>query len=111
MKLWLDDNRDPKDPEIQELFGSDGDEIWCKTTKQAAEYLLTGKVVSISLDHDLQTRQTGYDLAKWIERRAYAGQIPKLTWFVHSKNSEGANNIRRALSNADNYWNKEIKNG
>jgi len=31
MKLWLDDERDPRDPKIQELFGAEGNETWAKT--------------------------------------------------------------------------------
>lgn len=104
MKIWLDDVRDPTDPEIQELFGAEGDEIWCKTVKAAAELLITGDVISISFDHDLQSHKTGYDLAKWIERKAHNGELKPISWRVHSKNAEGANNIRRAMGNADKFW-------
>ena len=110
MKIWLDDERDPTDPKIQSLFGSVGDEIWIKTARDAIN-LLKGKEVSfISLDHDLgiPSAGTGADVANWIEEQAYHKSIPKLTWFVHSKNPIGNQNIRKALEKADEYWNRTV---
>jgi hypothetical protein len=53
-----------------------------------------GKVVSLSLDHDLgEGQKTGYDIAKWmVETKIYPPYI-----FVHSLNSVGAANIRQLL--------------
>lgn len=106
MKLWLDDERDPRDPKIQDWFGAEGDEIWVKTANTAINYLKLGTVESISLDHDLgpPSAGTGMDVAKWIEEQAFHGNVPRLVWAVHSKNSVGAKNMEQALRNADKFW-------
>jgi hypothetical protein len=110
MKLWLDDERNPKDKEIQSLFGSNGDETWVKTASQAINRLKSKAVTFISLDHDLGPNAgTGLDVAKWIEEQAYYGNIPKLTWFVHSMNPVGNQNIVNCLSKADEYWQNSFK--
>lgn len=107
MKLWLDDERDPKSNKIQSLFGSDGDEVWVKTIEQAIYYLNQNVVESISLDHDLGYDKTGLDLANWIEEKAYNGSLERLVWSVHSLNSVGAKKITQAMRNADRYWSEK----
>lgn len=106
MKLWLDDERDPKDPYIQGEFGAEGDEIWVKTAAEAIRYLKSGNVTHISLDHDLGPKSagTGMDVAKWIEEQAFHGTLPRLDWDVHSMNSVGLLNITRAMMKSDEYW-------
>lgn len=106
MKLWLDDERDPRDPKIQSGFGAEGDEVWAKTAAVAISYLNQGRVTFVSLDHDLgpPSAGTGMDVAKWIEEQAYHGTLPRLTWAVHSKNAVGAKNMTRALVKADEFW-------
>jgi hypothetical protein len=104
MKLWLDDERDPKSIFIQDEFWSSPDMIWCKSVSEAINYLETGKVREISLDHDLGLPQTGYDLACWIEENAYNGKLPFLEWRIHSRNSGAAHAMYMALKNADRYW-------
>ncbi|MFO1042054.1 MAG: cyclic-phosphate processing receiver domain-containing protein [Planctomycetaceae bacterium] len=106
VNIWLDDERDPNDPVIQELFGSERGMIWVKTTHAAINWLKTRTVAWISLDHDLGTTTTGYDVAKWIEERAHSGELPRLTWTVHSANVAGARSIRTALQNADRFWSR-----
>jgi hypothetical protein len=39
MRIWLDDERDPKDPFIQEKFGSKFDDVWAKPPKKPLIYL------------------------------------------------------------------------
>jgi len=105
IRLWLDDERNPKDPFIQKNFGSNGDEIWVKTIHEAKSHLSQNKVSSISLDHDLgKNTPNGYQLAKYIEEQAFHGKINPISWRVHSQNPAGANNIRRALQNAEKFW-------
>lgn len=106
MKLWLDDERDPKSPRIQEDFGADGDEFWVKDAFRAIHYLKQGIVTSISLDHDLGVGAsgTGMDVAKFIEEQAFHGTIPRLIWFVHSMNPVGRRDMARAMINAEKYW-------
>lgn len=104
MKVWLDDERDPKDLYIQSHFGSDGDEVWAKTADVAIAHLATGRVTSISLDHDLGMSKTGMDVAKYIEEQAFLGNLPRLVWNVHSLNPVGRQNIIRAMMKAEEYW-------
>ena len=106
MKLWLDDERDPHDPKIQQDFGAEGDEVWVKTATVAINHLNQGRVVFLSLDHDLgpPSAGTGMDVAKWIEEQAFHGVLPRLSWTIHSKNPVGAKNMMRALVKADEYW-------
>ena len=105
MKLWLDDERDPRDPFIQSEFGAEGDETWVKTAQQAISVLSQGNVESVSLDHDLGPGAgTGQEVANWIEEQAFHGTLPRLAWAVHSMNTVGAKSMTRALVNADRYW-------
>lgn len=109
MKIWLDDERNPSDPKIMQNFGSEGDEIWVKTAHTAINYLKSGSVTFISLDHDLgpNSAGTGMDVATWIEEAAFNKTIPKLTWSIHSMNSVGRKNMNRALKRADEFWNAQ----
>lgn len=102
--LWLDDERDPKNRRIQELFNADASMVWVKTVDAAMARLRQGNVGFISLDHDLGTTATGYDLACWIEQRAFHNELPHLAWRVHSANTLGASAIRRAMESADRCW-------
>lgn len=107
MRIWLDDERNPKDPYIQSEFGSEGDEIWAKTAQVAISYLKQGNCEHISLDHDLGMAATGLDVAEWIEEQAYLGNLPKLQWSVHSLNPVGKKNITQAMTKADEYWERK----
>lgn len=104
--LWLDDERDPEHPQIQELFGISSGMVWVKTAHAAISRLKSGDVQSISFDHDLGTVMTGYDVAKWIEERACLGVLPRIFWTVHSRNVRGAKVIRQAMLNADQFWSR-----
>ncbi len=104
VNVWLDDERNPDDPKIQELFGSEAGMVWVKTVPAAINWLKSNDVRWISLDHDLGTTATGYDLAKWMEERAFAGELTRVTWTIHSANVEGARAMRAALRNADRFW-------
>jgi len=106
IELWLDDERDPKNTQIQKDFSAKGSEIWVKNVPEAIQYLSKGNVSSISFDNDLGVELEGYDLAKYIEEMAYYNKIPKLTWKIHSKNPTAALRIQQAMINADRYWNK-----
>lgn len=99
MKLWLDDIRPMPD---------DFD-IWAKTAKEAYQYIDTGKVRYISFDHDLGDGETGYDVAVYIEMRAFNNDIPRIEWNVHSANPVGRENIIFAMKNADKFWSEYEK--
>lgn len=108
MKLWLDDFRDPV------KWTGQRDWIWVKTVEDAIHYLSTERIEFLSFDHDLgdintDYTKTGYDLAKWIEEKAYNGELMRFPWDVHSDNPEGSRNIYRAMTNADRYWTTQDK--
>jgi hypothetical protein len=96
MKLWVDDIRPP--PEDYDFLA--------KTYEEAVLLLQTGIITYISLDHDLGTEKTGYDIAKFIEENAINGRLPKMKCKVHSMNPIGVLNIKLALRKAYKAWNK-----
>ena len=105
ISIWLDDLRDPRNPDIQRTKGSTGQEIWVKTVAEAIKWLDTGRVASISLDNDLGDGQPeGRVVADYIEKQAFLGELHKLQWNVHSDNAPAARNMLIALQNADRYW-------
>lgn len=81
-----------------------GYDVWVATAGEAITHLSSGKVTEISLDHDLGTEETGYTVAKWIERAAYDGTIPRLVWHLHTANIKGRLDMAMALENADEFW-------
>ena len=107
IRLWLDDERDPSTPIIQQKFLANGDEIWVKTVAEAKNMIQKGNVSFISFDHDLGQEETGYDLARWIEERAFVEGIQPPDYRVHSANPVGAKNIDQAMQNAFKYWNRK----
>ena len=109
IRLWLDDERDPKNKFVQDNFGAIGDEIWVKTPQEAIEYLKTKNVIFISFDHDLGHGLEGKEVSNWIEEASFNNLIPKLDWRVHSKNPVGANEIYNAMISAERFWNKFTK--
>lgn len=110
IRLWLDDERDPKNPQIQRDFGSFGDEIWVKTQNEAIKQLMGNNVVSISFDNDLGEPESvvgsGYGLAKWIEEKAFLGELNRLEWSIHSKNNVASKFIEMSMNKADEFWSK-----
>lgn len=105
MKIWLDDERDPQLPYIQERFGATPDMVWCKTIGVVQHAFETGNVSFISFDHDLGSGcMTGYDLAKWLEERAANGLLPRFRWRIHSQSNIGRENIKAALRKITQFW-------
>ena len=87
MKLFVDDIRNP----------SDSSWVIARTYKEAIAYLKTGNVCTISLDHDLGSKKTGYDIACYIEQEVTLHSISCPAWLVHSANPVGKANIINAL--------------
>lgn len=104
MDVWLDDERDPTNSVVKFGFKTTGNEVWVKTAEEAIELLKTNKVISISLDYDLGTEKTGYDVAKFIEEGACNGTLDRLHTYVHSHSIDGAEKIKVALRSARTYW-------
>lgn len=95
LKVWLDDERPMPD----------GFDIHARTSEKAVEYLKSGVVSMISLDHDLgEGNGTGYEVAKYIEESAFNGELSRMEVRVHSANPVGRMNIRRCVDNANRFW-------
>ena len=58
------------------------------------EFMSNGYEILIDLDHDLGTKQSGYDIAKWIVESEYKN----LRFRVHSMNPAGTKNITELLT-------------
>jgi len=94
MKIWLDDIRPM--PE--------GFDFWCKDESEVRFLINHDNVTHVDFDHDLGSSYTGYDLAKYIEQRAFDRSLKPITWNIHSQNPVGRKNIETAMRNADKYW-------
>jgi len=86
MKVFLDDIRNPPDSSWNLV----------RTFSEAIKYLETGKVETISLDHDLGGILTGYDVAVWIEEKVWTGDFYPPEILIHSANPVGRANIEAA---------------
>ena len=88
MKIYLDDERDTPEGWVRAYWP---DEV--------IQYLETGQVEEISLDHDLgdDGKGTGYDVILWIEEAvALRGfQSPKMR--VHSANSSAREKMEAGI--------------
>jgi hypothetical protein len=87
----------------------EGYDILVKTAEEAIELIRSGIVSKISFDHDLGEGLTGYDVAKEIEDLAREDKIKPIDYYIHTGNPVGANNIDRAMKQAEKYWSKDVK--
>ena len=89
MRVYLDDTRDPPDGWVL-----------VRWPDQAIEFLNTGKVTEISLDHDLgdDARGTGYDVILWIEEAVYTANFVPPVIIVHSANSSARQKMLAGIS-------------
>ena len=98
-RVWLDDIRKtPADYNITVTSAQD-----------AIAFLNTGRVTRISLDHDLGDLDKvgdGYQVAVWIERAAYFGQIPRAEVLIHTDNAARRPQMHMAIKNAKRYWDR-----
>lgn len=96
MKLFVDDLRNPNQPPRWKFWSK----RWAvaRTFDDAIRLLTLHNIQELSLDHDLGEEKTGYDIAKWLEKRAYYGfTVPKAVT-IHSANPVGRKNIELALT-------------
>jgi len=104
MRLWLDDDPNRAVPS--------GVDVIVRTADEAIKWIASGQITAVSLDHDLGKSSasspvdpgTGYDVARWIEEKAYTGELPRIQWSVHSANPVGAKRMEDALNNANHFW-------
>ena len=97
MKLWLDDIRP-----------APRDFTWAKTAEEAIAHLATGDVTLCSLDHDLETDMTGYDVLEWMERSVAEGiwYGPLPTILVHSANPPARKRMQMAAMAIGAIWDR-----
>lgn len=90
MKIFLDDER--KTP-----IG------WIRVywPDEAIELLKTGKVIEVSLDHDLgdDDRGTGYDVVLWIEEAVFSNGFIPPAIKVHSANISARKKMELGIEN------------
>lgn len=97
MKVWLDDIR----------VMPEGFDVHVKTAEAAIELLAGGRVTLISLDHDLgdeNPKNTGYEVAKFIEHQVFYGILGPFEIRMHSANPVGRLNMQRCINNCKNMW-------
>lgn len=83
MKLYLDDLR-----KVPEGF------VVARSYEECICLLKENKVETISLDHDLGTKKTGYDVCLYmVENKIYPKEI-----YIHSANPVGQNNMIQLLN-------------
>lgn len=92
MKLiWLDDERNPYN-DLKDSM----EVVIVRTYEEAIDTFLDlndGKDdICISFDHDLGTKKTGYDFAKWLVEHRITG-----FFHLHTMNPVGRENIRQLL--------------
>ena len=88
--IWLDDIRPMPEVPYKNC-------CWVKSYKEAIRFIENNIRMSvdsliIDFDHDLGTKKSGYDVAKWLVQNGYQG-----TFRVHSMNPVGHKNIRNTL--------------
>lgn len=90
MRVYLDDERITPEGWVRAYWPQD-----------VIQFLTSGKVTEVSLDHDLgdDIRGTGYDVLLWIEQEvAVNGFVPpKLS--VHSANISARKKMEQAINN------------
>lgn len=99
MRIWLDDERAVPEGENWHLV---------KTAEAAIDLLEehkhTNLVEVISLDHDLGTIATGYDVLAWIERRvSWDNNYVVPIMLIHTSNIPGGKRMLAAISSINRF--------
>lgn len=95
MRIFIDDER----------FSPDDGENWiiCRSMEQFQVWILASNIPTfISFDHDLGDNvPTGMDIAKWLIEYDLDHDILPMdfSWYVHSQNVNGRDNINGLLAN------------
>ena len=115
--LWLDDIRNPFDPELRWVHDTMGVEkfnpgdtiVWCKTFEAFVDAVKDGMPDVICFDHDLGDGKTGYDAAKWlVDYCLETGKLPP-AFYSQSSNPAGRDNILGLLNNFKAFIQAECK--
>ncbi len=93
MKIYLDDERKAPEGWIQRRW-----------PEEVIEDLKTGKVIHLSLDHDLgegseyEHPRTGYDVILWLEEQVKMnGLVPPRYIYIHSANPVARQKMKAGL--------------
>jgi len=97
MKVYLDDERETPSGWVR-VYWPD----------QAIELLKTGKVIEISLDHDLgdDNRGTGYDVILWIEKAVMMHGFKPPRIGVHSANPSAGRKMVLGIASIEKHAGK-----
>ena len=101
MKIFLDDIRS---------LSPDSSWIVVRYVDECTEYLKSGEVTHISLDHDLGETdhlRSGYDVAVWMEKKAADGELNRMIMTCHSANPVGKRRIEQVFENIRSFWDKQ----
>ncbi len=92
MKVFLDDQRP-----------TPAGWISARWPEEVIDFLQTGKVVEISLDHDLgdDNHGTGYDVLLWLEEQVAMNNFSPPKCSVHSANSSARLKMIQAIASID----------
>ena len=107
--IWLDDERNPKLKGIQEHFGAEEHDNWCKTPASAIKLLKTGMVTRISLDYDLgPSVGTGLIVAEYIREQTLSHNMNEMKISLHTHHLTGKLEMKKVLRDIREYWIKRI---
>jgi hypothetical protein len=91
MKIYLDDVRETPAGFVRTY-----------TVEETIDLLKNNFIEELSLDHDLGTEKTGYDVLLWIEREVVLnGYIPPGIMKVHSANPVGREKMTSAIQSIE----------
>lgn len=92
VKVYLDDER-------QEPDG------WIRTFTPAAtiKILENCEVTDLSLDHDLGTNDTGYDVLLWLEEQLHLGNVTLPNIIIHTANPSARVKMELAVKSMQRY--------
>jgi hypothetical protein len=96
IKVYLDDVRNTPEGWVRAY-----------TAQEAIDYLMSGDVETLSLDHDLGVEEiagTGYQVLEWIEQEVHLRDFkPPSVMMVHSANAPAAERMRQAIASIEEY--------
>ena len=107
--LWLDDARDPFDPEVDWLvfspIGRNVKTIWVKDYDSFVEYIENNKLPDgICFDHDLGEGNSGYDCVNWLINYCMDNGCKFPPAGFQSANPVGRENMMAKIENFRKIW-------
>jgi hypothetical protein len=92
MKVYLDDERETPEGWVRAFWPQD-----------VVEFLKTGIVTEVSLDHDLgdDSIGTGYDVLLWIEEQVFCHGFRPPKMAIHSANSSARLKMQAAIKSIE----------